>query len=215
MTEVQSNNTVAGAQAAVALSVLMTNQYNFRKDKDTGNKRPSLSLEFEVPSAAGLVDVLQNGTKEAVSFLTELAAGTYVGYIKGLVDNDLEFSQEKLDAILAEKPLTIQMLATLPRSERSSANKDDIDNFAATYRAVMAEVLGIEQEKVDVAADIFAQRLKPVLAKPKMLEKLKGYLASFADVLDEASAAEHEKAITWFAARFDELLSANLDENAI
>lgn len=214
MSEAQQTN-VAGTQAGAALSVLMTNQYNFRKDKDTGNKRPSLSLEFEVPSAAGLVDVLQNGSKEAVSFLTELAAGTFVGYIKGLVDNDLDFSQEKLDAILAEKPLTIQMLATLPRSERSSANKEDIDNFAATYRGVMAQVLDIAQDKVDVAADIFAQRLKPVLAKPRMLEKLKSYLASFAEVLDDASAAEHEKAITFFTARFDELLSANLDENAI
>lgn len=202
----------------VALTIALSNQFNFRKTK-SGFTRPSLSLDFPVATLAGLVALATNGSDKGKEYLLELTSSAVISHIKGLVDADLEFSQEKLDAILAKNAIDLEYLANLPRSERSGATKDDIDNFADAYRKIMASVTGLDQQKVDTAADIFQQRLKPVLAKPKMLTKMQAYLLSFAEAINSSEDAEiieeHRKAIEWFTAKFAELLAVNLDEDAI
>lgn len=225
MSETQNNVALLAATSAAMQAGLLTqyeNQFNFRKTK-SGFTRPSLSLTYPVATLEGIVDVATNGSEKAKQYILDLTQGAVTSHIKSLVDDDLEFSQETLDKLLAEKAIDLEFLANLPRSERSGATKEDIDNFAEAYRAIMPEVLGAEtaedKKKIDLAADIFQQRLKPVLAKPKMLAKLQGYLGQFAEAVaateDAETIAAQAKAIDWFTAKFAELLAVNLDEDAI
>lgn len=210
---------IAAAQQIFSTQTL-DNTYKFRPDKE-GKKRAPLTLSYPVLDAEGIAELLAEGTEKGKQYIQELIAAPITAYIKSLLVEDNEYNQEKLDAYLAKQPITIDFLANQPRAERSGATKEDFEAFANYYRQIMGLVQStdgttpFDQKKVDLAADIFAQRLKPVQAKPKMLTKMQAYLEQFKSAVDEDTATQLEAPIKYFEAKFEELLNAEITEDAI
>lgn len=225
MNDQVANTQVAGTGAvadnAEATTAILSNTYKFRPEKGTDKKRAPLTLDFPVPTEAGIIELLIDGSAKAKQYITELVAAPIVAYVKSQLVEDLEYNQDKLNELLAKTPITIELLANLPRAERSGATKEDFEAFGTFYRELMGTVLSpdgttpFDQKKVDVAADIFVQRLKPVMAKPDMLKKMQAYLEQFKGAIDEDTATQLEAAIKWFEAKFDELLNAEITVDAI
>ena len=193
----------------MSTSVRTSTDFNFRTDKKTNYKRPTVSLEYDVPTAEGVVALLQSSDSKVVSLLTETACSLLTGYIRGFVDADAEFDQAKLEALIADGKISIEAIANLPKSERSMLTKEDMEAFAVSYMEVMPEATGKSVEKVQVAANCFLERFKRVAGDEKVLAVLQDQLAVFCEAASGDMLNQHERVISYLASKVEELLSVS------
>ena len=109
--------------------------FNFRT-KD-GIKRPTVTVEYDVPNIEGIAELLTSEDPKVVSLVTEAVQGLLTSHIRGYVDADQDFDQAKLDALVADGKISISAIANLPKSERSMLTKEDLEAFARDYIAIM------------------------------------------------------------------------------
>lgn len=188
--------------------------YHFRK-KD-GIKRESVSVQVPVPTASALIAILSDesdDTKKTRNTILDAVSGIVTSYVRTKVDADEQFNQESLNAILPE--VTLHAIANLPRSERSTVTKDDLESFAKVYIAIMPELAGISAKGAESAGTIFAARIRPALGNNKALEVLQGRLQEFVEKAPEEVTAEHGAAIEYLLGRLEEALGINFDVNAL
>lgn len=187
--------------------------YKFRERKD-GGKRDPLTLSFPALTTAGIIAALQEGGKVA-DLIVETVTNVQTSYIKSFVDSDLEYSQEKLDELIAKGETSLEYIATKPRSERNVISKADLEAFAEVYVPVIVQATGKEQERVEKGASVLVNRFAPVRGDFKALAILAESLEVFAKNVDDDVIAEHEAALTYLTGKVEELQNAHISADAL
>lgn len=193
----------------------VTFDYYFRTQKDSGYKRPSLSINAKVPNAFGIIELLHSEDDKVVSLITDTVQGIISNHIKGYVDNDLEFSQEALDALVAEGKVSLEHIAHIPKADRNVMSKEDLEQFATDYLTFMPEITGKDKARVQAAASLFVERFKRATGDNQVLQILQEQLNVFVEGVDAEVIERNEKVITWAAAKLEELLSIKITADAL
>lgn len=193
--------------------------FRVKKDESTGSetKRPSITLKYPVPTVAGIIDVLSGDPEsKVVSMLKETVDGIIYTYLRtNYVDSDLEFSQEKLDALIAEGKVSLDYIANLPRADRSVVSKEDLEAFAKDYVSIMPEITNKPLAKVQAAAVLFVERLKRVAGDNDILRILLQQLQVFVEKAPEAMQKKHEDTLTYLVKKLQELLSVKVTADSL
>lgn len=191
----------------------LTTDFNFRT-KD-GIKRPTVTVEYDVPSSDGVAELLMSDDPKVVALVTESIQSLITTYVRGFVDADNEFDQAKLDALVADGKISISTIANLPKSERSMLTKEDLEAFAKDYMAIMPAATGKSAEKVAAAAGLFVQRFKSVAGDNEVLAVLRGQLAVFVENAGADTLEKHERAVSYLGTKVEELLSVKVTADAL
>ena len=180
-----------------------------------GIKRPTVSVEFDSPNAAGLIQLLQSEDPKVVSYLEDMTSSALAAHIRTYVDSDENFNQETLDAMVAEGKISIEALANLPKSERNTLTKEQLEDFARDYIAIMPEVTGKDVKRIQMAAGLFAERFKRCAGDNTVLAVLQEQLGVFIEAADSEVLSKHERALEYLAAKLEELLSIKVTADAL
>lgn len=187
--------------------------FNFRT-KD-GYKRPTVTVEHDVPNADGIMEALSSGDEKVVGLITSTVQGVIISHLRGYVDSDADFDQAKCDALYSEGKISLEAIANLPKSERSMLTKEDLEAFAKDYMEIMPEVTGKAKEKVAAAAGLFIERYKRVAGDNAVLAVLQEQLTTFIENAGDEVVGRHEKALTYLVAKVEELLSIKVTADAL
>ena len=191
----------------------ITNDFHFRT-KD-GYKRPSVVAEFDSPNASGIIGLVSSEDEKVVAFVEDLVVDALKAHIKGFIEADLEFNQETLETLVAEGKISIEHIAHIPKADRTSLTKEDLESFAADYIAVMPGLTGKELARVQGAASLFVERFKRAAGDPDVLSLLQGQLAIFVDGVDAEILERNTRVVTWAMTKLEELLSIKITADAL
>lgn len=187
--------------------------FNFRT-KD-GIKRQPVSVEYASPNAAGLIQLLQSEDAKTIAYLEDLASSALGSHIRTFVDADENFNQEVLEALVAEGKISLEALANLPKSERNTLTKEQLEDFARDYVVIMPEVTGKDVKRVQLAAGLFVERLKRAAGDSNLLAVLTEQLGVFVEHAPEEMLAKHERVCEYLAQKLDELSSLKITADAL
>lgn len=165
----------------------------FRTDK-LGNKRPPVDFQIPRPSVEGIVAILNNADteqgKKELKLLLDSILDTQKSVLRSMVNDMIEAGQKvTADAIDASK-LLWSAIAAIPEKERagSSISKEDWEAFVVDYVEVMPAATGKSQERVAMAASLFAKKLLSVKTNLEIL----GVLSTQLDIWFEASKNQEQ-----------------------
>ena len=187
--------------------------FNFRT-KD-GLKRPSVNIEAILPTAHGLIEVLGSEDNKQKELIVDLVASAISSHIRGYVENDLDFNQEAYNGLLAEGKVDLAFLANLPKSERNTISKENLEDFAKDYIAIMPEVTGKDVKRISSAAGLFVERFKRVAGDNAVLAVLQQQLEVFVEHAPEDVTAKHERVISYLADKLTELQEIRVTADAL
>lgn len=181
--------------------------FRFKKDK-LGNKRPNVTINAQVLTVDGLIDVLQRGDKKEVDLVLEQCNAAFRDVLAEKVGDDESFDQSKYDAL----GLTWSFIANIPKEDRrvSSIAKEVWEAFAADYIAVMPALTSTSVEATTLATEIYAKKMAPAKTNKKVLEKLQQRLALYAD--SSPKAEEFSEILELLTRRCDTYLKADQPE---
>lgn len=193
---------------------LIEKDFAFRKNAE-GYKRPTVTLAIAVPSLAGLATLVTSEDPKVQDLLLGLVQDTITGYVRSFVEGDVDFDQAKFDALVAEGKISIEAIANLPRSERNTIGKEDLEEFAKDYVALMPAITNKDTKKVQMAAGLFIERFKRVAGDNNILKVLQTQLGAFAEGVPEEVLAKHERVVTYLASKLEELLGLEVSADAL
>lgn len=188
---------------------------NFRANKDTQVKRASLELKVPEITVAAVAAYLSSEDAKVVSLVTDTLQGVLNGQIRSFVDNDVDFDQAKLDALVAEGKIGLEVIANLPRSERNSLTNGDLEEFGKVYYKLSQELLGKNEGQATAAVVVFNSRIKKIAGNVAALTKVKGDLETFLDKADDAVIEEHLRALQYLTGKIDEYLAEDITEDSL
>ena len=191
-----------------------TSEFYFRTTKN-GYKRPTVSVEYPVPTVEGLITLLQGEDEKVQKYIMETVQGSISAHVKGFVDADIDFNQDTMNTLVESGQVSIEHIAHIPKADRNVLNKDDLESFAEAYITIMPEATGKAVEKVKAAASLFVNRFKTVAGDQDILAILKEQLEIFMDVADTEVLEENEKVLSWATQKLDELLSAKITADSL
>lgn len=189
------------------------NNFNFRTKK--GYKRPTVSVEYDAPDAQGIVEKLQGDDPKVVELIVDNVQNILQNHIRSYVDQDLDFSQETLDALVADGKVSLEHIAHIPKADRNVLSKEDLEQFAQDYIELMPEITGKEAARVQSAATLFVERFKRAAGDNQVLEILRDQLSVFAENAPEDVLERNERVIVWAAGKLDELLAIKVTADAL
>lgn len=166
--------------------------YHFKKEKirdadgkviGEGKKLPSVKVNIPVPSAEGILDIVQAGGKElellqdALFDVVYNQGRTIINAIRDKAP-DTEIKPEQLD----QAQLVWSIIANIPKAARRGLgiSEEDWDDFAADYRAIMPNVTGKDKDRIEKHIQIFKKKLTPVRNDKKALGVLSDMLQLWA-----------------------------------
>lgn len=200
-------------QTQVNLTEPQELQFSFRQNKETKIKRPDVAVTIQVPTAQGIIAALQSGDKKVVDLITDQVVGLIQSQLRTFIDADPEFKQESADKLADQ--LTLEAIANLPRAERNTVSKEDLEQFAADYNAIMPEATGKSAERVAAAASLFVERFKRAAGDNEVLNILQDQLGVFVEKAPEEVVERNNKAIQYFMNKLKELLSLKVTASAL
>jgi hypothetical protein len=177
--------------------------FRFKKDK-LGNKRANVKCEsVPVPSAQGIVSILETGGK-GLELLIEVCGDTVRGVLGEFVGEDASFNPETFDF----NKVSWEAIANMPKEDRrSSAIPSDVwEGFVTDYLAVMPGLTGKSVEQVTLATEIFVKKMAPIKSRKGALGKLKEQLAMYAQT---SKAEEFQEILDLLTRRTDAYLAAD------
>lgn len=192
--------------------------FSFRTNKDTGEKRPTVEIVAEVPSKEGIVELLQSTDptdKAAQELVMDAVVGVITPHIRSYVENDLEFSQERYDELLASGKVSLEYIANLPKAERNVLSKEDLEAFATDYVDLMPAISGKEISRVQLTAQVVVGRFKRIAGDPAAISVVKNNLMQFIEGAPEEVVNAHSKVLTWALAKLDELAEMQVNASAL
>lgn len=193
---------------------LIEKDFSFRQTKD-GYKRPTVTLAIGVPSLEGVATLLSSEDAKVQALIVGLVQDTLTAYTRKFVEDDVDFDQAKFDALVADGKISIEAIANLPKSERNTIGKEDLEEFAKDYVAYMPAITGKDVKKVQMAAGLFIERFKRVAGDNSILTVLQGQLGVFMEGVSEEVLAKNERVVTYLAAKLEELLSLEVTADAL
>lgn len=203
-------------QAQVHSDVLEAT-YNFRKNKETGHKRATVEVKIPAPTANEIIAILEDDSdanKKTRALVLEQIYQPIIAAVRSRVDANEDFDQAFFDT-LPKSDFSLHTLANLPRSERSTTTKEELEAFADSYVAVMVEAGKISAKAGDQAKVLIVGRFKQVAGDTAVLSKMQTRLNEYMELVDDATAMEHEKAVTTLITKLDDALSADFNADAL
>lgn len=194
-------------------SKIIDQDFSFRT-KD-GYKRPTVTLQMEVPTVEGVAELLSSEDPKVVDLVLGWAQDALVSYARSFIDSDTEFNQEKFNALVAEGKFSIEAIANLPKSERNSISKENLEEFAKDYISIMPGITGKDVKKVQMAAGLFIERFKRVAGDNAILQVLQEQLATFAEGATAEVLERNEKVVVYLGNKLEELLSLEVSADAL
>lgn len=174
--------------------------FAFRKNKDTGIKRPTVEIEAEVPTKESLAEILLSedaSNRPVQELIADVISGTLQSHIRSYVDEDLDFDQAAYNQLLDSGKATLKYIATMPKAERNVLSKEDLEAFAADYIAVMPEITGKEVSRVRLTAELAVERFKRIAGDPDAVEVVKNNIVTFVENAPEAMVETHKRVLEW------------------
>jgi hypothetical protein len=190
-------------------------KFNYRENKETKVKRPSVELEVPEVTVNAVASYLTHEDPKVVSLILETLQGSLNSYIRGFVDSKEDFTQADLDALIAEGKIGFEALANLPRSERNTLTNEELAEFSKTYFVLAQELLGKNEGQATAAAAVFNSRIKKIAGAVPALTKIKGDLEKFLELASDDVVAEHNKALSYLTAKIDEYLAEDITADSL
>jgi hypothetical protein len=190
-------------------------KYNFRENKETKTKRDAVELKVPEITVASIAEYLSSEDAKVVSLVVETLQGTLNSHIRSYVDNDAEFDQAKLDALIAEGKIGLEAIANLPRSERNTLTNADLEEFGKVYWKLAQELLEKSEAQATTAVVVFNSRVKKIAGNINALRKVKGDLESFLELADDAVIEEHVRALQYLTTKIDEYLAEDITADSL
>lgn len=163
------------AEATVANSNMTTKEvtFHFKTDKETGVKRPSVSLDIPVPTEDDLIRIIQNGGK-SLELLLDSAFATVYENARAVVGDTPDISKDNMDVSV----FLWDYIANLPPSQRKGAGvpKEMWDAFGNDYVETMVRAGGKTMEKAKTAADLLCKKFLPVKTNKQIVQLLRDQL---------------------------------------
>lgn len=184
--------------------------YGFRKDSETGYKRPTVEVKIPLPNYAGVQQLLVNPDSKEAKLLISLAQSVVTDYVRTLVDADADFKQETLDALFAEGKIDFAFIANIPPSDRNATSKEDLEAFAKAYIKIMVEAGVVSEASAKTAGGIFIERFKRVAGENDVLSALNKRIQQFTEIASPEVLAEHERTLLFLSKKLQELLSVKI-----
>lgn len=195
-------------------TALAQQDFGFRKNKE-GYKRPTVSLEIPVLTVEGIAELLTSEDSKVTDLVVDLVNAQVISHIRTFVEADENFNQESLNALLAEGKISIEAIANLPRSERNTIGKEQLEEFAKDYVAIMPEATGKDVKKVQMAAGLFIERFKRVAGDNKILAVLQEQLGVFMEAASPEVLERNERTLSYLANKLEELLALEVSADAL
>lgn len=189
--------------------------FSFRTDKESGTKRPTVELGYDVPAIDEITEVLKTPDSKEAVLVVGVVQDIITDYIRGLVNADTEFDQAKLDALVSEGKISLTAIANLPKSERNVMSKEDLENFAKDYIAHMPKITGKTLAKVQSAAGLFVERFKKVAGDNDVLAVLQKQLETFVSSAPGEVVEAHSKVIGYLGNKLEELLQVKVTADSL
>lgn len=147
--------------------------YHFKKNKELGIKRPSVTLQIPQVTPSLIVSILETGGKE-LDLLCEVMNDTLINIGREQVNEKENITQETLDLT----KINWKAIAELPPAARRGGGipKETWEAFQADYIETMPSITGKNLEQVTNAAKLFVARLQPVKTNKLFLDKLQEQL---------------------------------------
>lgn len=191
-------------------------KFNFRENKDTKVKRAAVELDVPAITVGDVANYLTSDDAKTVALVLDTLQGTLNAYIRGTyVDGDESFDQAKLDALIAEGKIGLEVIANLPRSERNALTNAELEEFAKFYFVASQELLGKTDKQATAAAAVFTSRIKKIAGNPAALNKVATDLGAFIEKADAEVLQEHEKALNYLTTKIDEYLAEDITEDSL
>lgn len=190
-------------------------KFNFRENKETKVKRPSLELSLPLIDLDAVVAYLQSEDAKVVTLVTETIQGLVINEVRKAVDNDQDFDQAKLDALFADGKLGLEAIANQPRSERNMLTNEELGEFGKVYHKLAQDLLEKTESQATMAVVVFNSRIKKIAGNPAALLKVKTDLANFIDKADESVIEEHLRSLTYLTTKIDEYLADDITEDSL
>lgn len=199
----------------VALTSAIGVKFNYRENKETKVKRPSLELNVPEVTVAAIAEYLSSTDAKVVSLVVDTLQGVVTNLVRSYADGDTEFTQDKLDALVAEGKIGLEVVANMPRSERNSLTNEDLAAFGAGYFKLAQELLGKSEAQATAAVVVFNSRIKKIAGNPAALSKVKGDLETFMEKADDAFIEEHVRSLQYLTTKIDEYLAEDITEDSL
>lgn len=200
----------------VALTERTQAKFNFRENKDTKVKRPSVELDVPAIGVAEIAGYLSSEDAKTVLLVVDTVQNVLTSYIRSTyVDQDETFDQTKLDALIAEGKIGLEVIANLPRSERNALTNAELEEFSKVYFKLSQELLGKTEGQATMAAVVFNSRIKKIAGNPGALNKIAGDLGNFLEKADGAVLEEHSKALDYLTTKVDEYLKEDITAESL
>lgn len=200
----------------VALTERTVAKFNFRENKDTKVKRASVELDVPKIDVAAVANYLSSEDQKTVDLVLDTLQGTLNGFIRATyVDGDESFDQAKLDALIAEGKIGLEVIANLPRSERNVVTNAQLEEFAKVYFLLAQELLGKTESQATMAAVVLTSRIKKIAGNPGALQKIATDLGNFIEKADESVLTEHAQALDYLTSKVDEYLKEDITADSL
>lgn len=211
-------NTPENAAAAVITANVDKNvdfretTFRFKKDK-LENKRANVTVALPVPSAEGIIEILQKGGKE-LKLLIDSAFDVVRGVAQEMISSDENIKgQEGFDL----SKLSWEAIANMPEGDRRSSSipEEQWKAFVEDYVAVMPAMTNKSVEAVTNATLVYVKKFAQFKTDKDTLKKLQAQLAvymesknaeNFTDILELLN----RRLETYLAADDVQALKANL-----
>jgi hypothetical protein len=190
--------------------------YHFKKEKikdasgaviGEGKKLPSVKVSVPVPTAEGILEIVQAGGKELEYLLTLVKEGV-IAAGRNLVNQIREKSPEseiKPEAIDVSA-LAWSVIANIPQAERRGLGitDEDWDTFSADYRAIMPKVTGKDTDRIEKHLQHFKKKFYMCRNDKKALGILQDMLNLWAS--NTSSMEDNEDVYEYLKNRVETLL---------
>jgi len=146
--------------------------FSFRTDKLLGTKRPTLKLTLPHYTWEGLTEALSNEenpdvTNKVILYVLDVVNAEVTAAARSQVNDDDKPVNSQSDLDLSK--LTLEYLATQPKSERAKIDKETWTNFAKDYITIMPGLTQKSLTAVGRAAELFTGKLNAVKSNKKVL----------------------------------------------
>lgn len=200
--EAEAQEASGGSGAAPQTIVVVPTEgketvFHFKKEKvrdANGNvigetkKLPSVKKVLPVPSAEGILAIVQAGGKELELLQEAVYSVVYEQArqaINAIRDKNVENKQPEAEIkpeMIDDASLLWSVIANLPKAQRRGLgiSEEDWNDFAADYRAIMPGVTGKDKDRIEKHVQLFLKKYQPCRNDKKALQVLKDALVMWA-----------------------------------
>ncbi|TFZ81676.1 hypothetical protein [Candidatus Macondimonas diazotrophica] len=189
--------------------------FGFRKNKDSNWKRPNVQLDVPAPSKDGIIAALNGDDPNVRDLVLDAVHGVVTSHLRSFVDNDLDFTQETCDALAEEGKLSLKHIANIPKADRNTMSKEELEAFASDYIETMPGITGKDVARVKAAAQLIVERFKRAAGDESVLAILQDQLVTFAENAPDDVVTRNEKALTWALNKVESLMQVQVSADAL